>query len=223
MDVPTQNILGVGMGLGLFLLAMVYSLTDVGTVFDKTAYVGKYASSIKYALSFFLGFVTIVFKVMLVLLFIFIFIVIYNIVVVGVFKPLMSESLLNTSNPLSVVKGFTGAREIIEQARVSYFSMIKTVAINTMQVVFGFINIPNTVILLFTVIPLYLLFAVFSYYQFVSTKDNVTKDNDAQKEQKILNTNYHYFIILIFTILIMFAIYIVAKTLMALSNKTLLT
>lgn len=221
MDVPTQNILGVGMGLGLFLLAMVYSLADISTVFDKTSFVGKYASSIKYALSFFLGFVTIVFKIMLVLLFIFIFIVIYNIVVVGVFKPLMSESLLNTSNPLSAVKGFIGAREIIEQARVSYFSMIKTVAINTMSVVFGFINIPNTVILLFTVIPLYLLFAVFSYYQFVSTKSSNNQGEDAQQQQKILNTNYHYFIILIFTILITFAIYIVSKTLLILSNKTL--
>jgi hypothetical protein len=219
MDAPTQNILGVGMGLGLFLLAMIYSLADISTVFDKNAFVGKYTSSIKYALAFFFGFITIVFKIMLVLLFIFIFIVVYNIVVVGVFKPLMSESLLDTTNPLSLVKGFTGAREIIEQARVSYFSMIKTVAVNTMQVVFGFINIPNTIILLFTVIPLYLLFSTFSYYQFVSNKDNTS--NDSQKEQKILNTNYHYFIILIFTILVTFAIYIVSKTLMMLSNKNL--
>jgi hypothetical protein len=219
MDAPTQNILGVGMGLGLFLLAMIYSLADISTVFDKNAFVGKYTNSIKYALAFFFGFVTIVFKIMLVLLFIFMFIVVCNIVVVGVFKPLMSESLLNTSNPLSAVKGFIGAREIIEQARVSYFSMIKTVAVNTMQVVFGFINIPNTIILLFTVIPLYLLFSTFSYYQFVSNKGTIS--NDSQKEQKILNTNYHYFIILIFTILVTFAIYIVSKTLMMLSNKTL--
>lgn len=221
MDNPTQNILGVGMGLGLFLLAMIYSLADIGTVFDKNAFVGQYANSLKYALSFFLGFVTIVFKIMLVLLFIFIFIVIYNIVVVGVFKPLMSDSILNTSNPLSAIKGFTGAREIIEQAKVSYFSMIKTVALNTMQVVFGFINIPNTVILLFTVIPLYLLFSVFSYYQFVSTKENTSSGNDSQKQQRILNTNYHYFIMLIFTILFTFALYIITNTLMMMSNKTL--
>lgn len=221
MDEPKRNILGVGMGLGLFLLAMIYSLADINTILDKSAFVGRYTSSIKYALAFFFGFVTIVFKIMLVLLFIFIFIVIYNIVVVGVFKPLMSESLLNTSNPLSAIKGFIGAREIIEQARVSYFSMIKTVAVNTMSVVFGFINIPNTVVLLFTVIPIYLLFSTFSYYQFVSNKDNTKNNSDTQKEQKILNTNYHYFIILIFTILVTFAIYIVSKTLMMLSKKSL--
>jgi hypothetical protein len=209
MDIPSPNKVSVGMGLGLFLLAMVYSLTDIGVVLDKNAFVGKYTSSIKYALTFFFGFVTIVFKIMVVLLFIYTFIVIYNIVIVGILKPMMSK---NTLDPTA---GFSGAREIISQARESYFAMIKSVAVKTMDVVFGFINIPNTLILFFTVIPVYLLFAVFSYYQFVSTKHNI--DDDTQKGQKILNTNYHYFIMLIFTVVITFALYVIFKTLMMLS------
>lgn len=209
MDVPSPNKLSVGMGLGLFLLALTYSLTDIGVVLDKNAFVGKYTSSIKYALTFFFGFVTIVFKIMVVLLFIYTFIVIYNIVIVGILKPLMSK------NTLDPTRGFSGARDIITQAHESYFGMIKSVATKTMDVVFGFINIPNTLILFFIVIPIYLLFAVFSYYQFVSTKQTI--DDDSQKGQKIMNTNYHYFIMLIFTVVITFALYIIVKTLLMLS------
>ncbi len=216
MDSSTQQKLGIGMGLGLFLLSLVYCLTDIGTILDKSLFTGQYTSAIKYALAFFFGFVSIAFKILLVLLFVFIFIVVYNIAAVAIFKPLMSESL----DSGTAFKGFTGAREIIEQARVSYFSMIKTVAINTMRVVFGFINVPHTILLFFVVIPIYLLFAVFAYYQFVSTKSTTTDSNDVQKGQKIMNTNYHYFIMLIFTIIITFGIYLTYKTLAILTNKT---
>lgn len=210
MDNISNDKLAVGMGLGLFLLALVYCLTDVGSVFDKATFVGKYSSSIKYALAFFFAFITIVFKLMLVLLFIYVFIVIYNIVVVGVFKPLMSDGVMDTSN------GFNSAKDVVQQAQTSYFALIKSVAIKTMGVVFGFINIPNTILLFFTIIPVYLLFAVLSYYQFVSTKKAV--ELEPQKGQKVLNTSYHCFIILIFSILVSFAMYMIYSTLTLLTQ-----
>jgi hypothetical protein len=209
MDIPKGHELGVGMGLILFLLALIYCFTDYSSIFDKNDYVGKYKSAVKYAFAFCFDYVGIVFKVMLVLLFIYIFIVIYNIAIVAIFKPLLSDNVGSNES----VNGFNSAREIIEQARISYFSMIKTVAINTMRVVFGFINIPNTLLLLFVIIPIYLLFAVFSYYHFISNKQNVEKEKS--KEQKILTSTYHYFMILIFTIIVMFAIYMIYKTLEA--------
>jgi hypothetical protein len=214
MEVETKDKLGIGMGLVMFILALVYCFADYNTVFDKNDYVGTYKSAVKYAFIFFFDFLGIVFKIMMVLLFIYMFIVVYNIAVVGIFKPLLTEN----ADSNQIISSFSSAREILEEAKKSYMSMIKTVAKTAMKIVFGFIDIPNTILLFFVIIPVYLFFVAFAYYQFILNKKNISKIN----EQKMLSTNYHYFMILVFTIVISFIIYITLKTLRILSSNTTL-
>lgn len=211
MDLQTKDKLGVGMGLVMFLLALVYCFTDYSSVFDKNDYVGTYKSAVKYAFIFFFDFLGIIFKIMMVLLFIYMFIVVYNIAIVGIFKPLLTKNV--DSN--EIISNFSSAREILEKATISYTSMIKTVAKTAMRIVFGFLDIPNTIMLFFVIIPIYLFFVAFAYYQFILNKKNINKSKS--NEQKYLSTNYHYFMILVFTIVISFIVYILWNTLRILS------
>lgn len=211
MELQTKDKLGVGMGLVMFLLALIYCFTDYSSVFDKNDYVGTYKNAIKYAFIFLFDFLGIVFKIMMVLLFIYMFIVVYNIAIVGIFKPLLSKN----ADSNEIISSFNSAREILEEATISYTSMIKTVAKTAMRIVFGFLNIPNTIMLFFVIIPVYLFFVAFAYYQFIINKHNINKAKS--DEQKFLSTNYHYFMILVFTILISFIIYIIWNTLRILS------
>lgn len=219
METETKDKLGIGMGLVMFILALVYCFADYNTVFDKNDYVGTYKSAVKYAFIFFFDFLGIVFKIMMVLLFIYMFIVVYNIAVVGIFKPLLTEN----ADSNQIISSFSGAREILEEAKKSYMSMIKTVAKTAMKIVFGFIDIPNTIVLFFVIIPIYLFFVAFAYYQFILNKKNINKNTESKSnEQKLLSTNYHYFMILVFTIVLSFIIYITLKTLRILSSNTTL-
>jgi hypothetical protein len=214
MESPKIDRLSIGMGLGLFILALIYCFADVSSVFDKSDYTGLYKSAIKYAFVFLFDFINIVFKIMLVLLFIYVFIVVYNITIVGIFKPLLSDNVDSNDS----ISGFNSARQIIEEAQKSYFSSVKVIAKNTMKVVFGFMDIPNTIVLFFIIIPLYLLFVVFAYYRFIVNKRNINKNK--QNEQKFLTTNYHYLMILIFTIVISFLVYILWKTFKVMKNAS---
>ena len=207
MDLQDKDKLGVGIGLIMFLLSLVYCFSDYNLVFDKNDYIGTYKSSVKYAFIFLFDFISIVFKIMIVLLFIYMFIVVYNIAIVGIFKPLLTKN----ADSNEVISTFNGARDILEQAQKSYITMIKTVAKTAMRVVFGFLNIPNTIILFFVIIPLYLFFVAFAYYQFILNKQNIEKSKS--NEQKFLSTNYHNFMILVFTIVISFIIYILWNSL----------
>lgn len=190
----------VSIGLALFLLALLYCFADFSSVFDKNSFIEKYNSAFTFAFTYFAAFITIMFKVMLVLLFIYVFIVIYNIAIVGIFKPLISENMDSNAS----VSGFSSAREIVDKARISYYESIKAIAKKTMDIAFGFIKIPNCLLLTFVLIPTYILIVTYSYYAFIGTKVNI-KSN----QQKVLSTNYHYFIILIFTIMMMLSLYLI--------------
>ncbi len=214
MELEAKDKLGIGMGFVMFILALIYCFTDYNSVFDKNDYVGKYKNAVKYAFTFFFDFLGMVLEIMMVLLFIYMFIVVYNIAVVGIFKPLFTKN----ADSNEVISNFSSAREILEEAQKSYMSMIKTVAKTAMRIVFGFLDIPNTIMLFFVIIPIYLFFVAFAYYQFILNKPNITKNK--ANEQKFLGTNYHYFMILVFTILISFIIYITWKTLRILSSNT---
>lgn len=196
---------GVGIGVALFILAVVYCLTDIGQIFAKNAFTEEYKSATKFAFSYSFSFLNLMFKVLLILLFIYIFIVIYDIAIVGIFKPLISENMDSNAS----ITASSSAREIMEKARVSYFESIKAVARNTMSIVFGFINIPNALLILFFVIPLYILIVTFSYYKFISTKEK-TKGPD---QENILQTNYFYFVLLIFSVMTLLSLYFIYTTL----------
>lgn len=206
---------GVGIALALFLLAIVYCFTEIGSVFQMNTFVESHKGAVAFGLSYCFAFLAIMFKVMLVLFFIYIFVVIYNIAIVGIFKPLISA---NMDSDASVSSG-SSAREIVEKARVSYYEAIKVVAKKVFTIAFGFFNIPNTLLIVFGVIPLYLLVVTFSYYQFVATKEK-TKGS---QEQNILNTTFMYFTLLIFIIMTLLAIhliYIVITTMGSESKKS---
>lgn len=211
MELQPKDKLGIGMGLVMFLLALVYCFTDYSSVFDKNDYVGTYKSAVKYAFILLFDFLGIIFKILMVLLFIYMFIVVYNIAIVGIFKPLLTKN----ADSDEIISSFSSAREILEKATVSYTSMIKTVAKTAMRIVFGFLDIPNTIMLFFVIIPIYLFFVAFAYYQFILNKKNINKNNS--NEQKFLSTNYHYFMILVFTIVTSFIIYVLWNTLRILS------
>lgn len=213
MEPPVQDKFSIGMGLVLFLLALVYCFTDYDTTFDINDYVGTYKTAVKYAFTFTFDFLAMVFKIMLVLLFVYVFIVIYNIALVGIFRPLLTKNI----DSKEIVSNFSGIDEILSSARISYDFAVMKVAKQAIKIVFGFLDIPNTIVLFFVIIPLYVFFVALAYYLYILNKKNIAKN--PSEEQAFLSTNYHNLMILIFTILITFITYILWKTLNVLSSN----
>lgn len=191
----------VGIGLALFLLAIIYCFTDLFSVYQVNNFVEKHKGAIQFGLSYFFAFLMFMFKVCIVLLCIYIFIVLYNIAIVGIFKPLISE---NTDSNASIDSG-SSAREIIDKARVSYYEAIKYIAKKVFTISFGFFSIPNSIMMIFVIIPTYFLVVTYSYYQFIATKEN-TK---GAQEQNILSTTFFYFILLLFIVMFLLSFYLI--------------
>jgi hypothetical protein len=198
-----QMIPAVGIGLVFFILALIYCLSDYGITFDKTNYIGEWKNAFKYATTFVLAYVIILFKALIVLFFIYVLFIVYNIAIIGAFRPLVSNSI--DSN--DVIDSSGSAREIIQEARQSYFGSIKKASSSMFKVAFGFINVPYAILLIYVLIPVLLYVFIMTYYLSLSSQKKV-KQNEGDM-QDILLSNYHFFIMLLFALLIIAVVFLI--------------
>jgi hypothetical protein len=177
----------LAIGISLFVLAIVYAFTEYSYVFDRQQYIGNYTNALKYALSYTFGYGNIMFKALVILLFIYIFVVIYNIALVAIFKPLISEH----SYSISSIKFSTGADELVNKAKKTYFEAIKYIVKHMMDLAFGFLREPRIMFIMYIILPV-TLFAVSTTLYFVYLR----------KTSKVeeMNTMYHVCMILLFSL-----------------------
>lgn len=173
----------LAIGISLFVLAVVYAFTEYAQVFDRQYYVGKYSNALKYAVSYVFGYGNIMFKALVILLFIYVFVVIYNIALVAVFKPLISNS---TDSAISI-KFSTGADELVNKARNTYFEAIKYIVKHMMDLAFGFLRIPRIMSMMYIVLPVTLVIVTMALYYTYMNKDSKLEE---------MNTMYHVCMIL---------------------------
>lgn len=181
------NILAIG--VALFVLVIVYAFTEYAQVFDQQHYIGKYSNGLKYALSYVFGYGNIMFKALVILLFIYVFVVIYNIALVAIFKPLISD---NTDSATSI-KFSTGADELVNKARNTYFEAIKYIVKHMMDLAFGFLRIPRIMLMMYIVLPMTLVIVSTTLYYTYMNKDSKSEE---------MNTMYHVCMLLMFSLVV---------------------
>jgi hypothetical protein len=189
----------LAIGVSLFVLAIVYAFTEYAQVFDRQHYTGKYTNALKYALSYVFGYGNIMFKALVILLFIYVFVVIYNIALVAIFKPLISD---NTDSATSI-KFSTGADELVNKARNTYFEAIKYIVKHMMDLAFGFLRIPRIMLMMYIVLPMTLVIVTTALYYTYMNKDSKLEE---------MNTMYHVCMILMLSLVAlscMFALFFV--------------
>lgn len=200
IDVDAET-LAIGLGILLFCLATIYTLADYDAIFEKSVFLKKWSNPIKYAIAYVMSYMTFILKALLVLCFIFVFIVVYNILIVGIFKPLLSDNLGSAASLKSAGLGISmGASEIVEKARQTYFEAIKEVIKKGIVFVFGMFRVPNAALILLVVLPIFLFTNALAYYAMTS-KSNETN--------KVLNTNYHMLTVGIFCMLLLALVFII--------------
>jgi hypothetical protein len=202
-EIKENDIPVVGIGLVFFILALIYSFSDYNLTFDKTNYIGEWKSAFKYATTFVLAYIVILFKALIVLFFIYVLFIVYNIAIIGAFRPLVSNSI--DSN--DVIDSSSSAREIIQEARQSYFGSIKKANSSMFQVAFGFIHVPYAILLVYVLIPILLYVFIMTYYFTISSKKKV-QGNEGEM-QNILVTNYHFFMIFLFVLIIIALVFLI--------------
>lgn len=199
MEISSET-LSLGVSIVFLLLALVYTLADYDTIFNKDRFIDKkWAFPLKYALGYVGGYAAVIVKAILVLLFIYVFIVVYNLAIVGIFKPLLTDNVDSSAS----IKLSSGAGEIIDKARGTYFDAIKQVVKSMMPFTFGFIDVPQLLVLMFVIIPVFLFVTSFAYYYAVSHK----KVDDDTQRLKEMTTTYHMFMVFMFTLIVVMCIF----------------
>lgn len=177
----------LAISISLFVLAIVYAFTEYAQVFDRQNYIGKYSNALKYAVSYMFGYANIMFKALVILLFIYVFVVVYNIALVAIFKPLISD---NTDSAISI-KFSTGANELVNKARNTYFDAIKYIVKHMMDLAFGFLRFPRIILMMYIVLPITLVVVSMTLYYTYMNKDSKLEE---------MNTMYHVCMILMLSL-----------------------
>jgi hypothetical protein len=183
----------VAVGLILFILSFTYALLDISTFFKKETQEREQHHYLKYALFYVGGYYQIVLKALLALLFVFVFLMVYNIILVGVFKPLISDTASSSTS------GDITYEQIVAKAKGGYFDLISAIAKLVFTTVFKIVDVKFALLMLFVFIPITIFFVVTTYYLTVGRKynmENVTSPNTARV------ANYHYLTIMILSFII---------------------
>lgn len=200
-------------GTIFFTAAMVLSLLKYreyvtpGTQTDTE--VSKYAKGLYYLY----GYVVIALKALIVLAFIFVFIMVFNVITLGVFKPLMSDGIGSDSS----VYGNSGYNEIILKAKEGYFELLGAVAKMVFATTFHVVKFENAMAALLVFVPLFI--AVVSItFQFVwnprdkkknKDEEDGTEDETDDKDKKtFLNANYHLLSTIFYAIFVILLFYV---------------
>lgn len=180
-----------------FLMAFIYVMADFFVIFDVNNYLGEWSGgATKFAVGYSFAIFVIIFKLLLVLFFIYLFIVFYKVTVIALVTPVLSNNVSSNES----IDNSNGAREVIDKAKMGFSESLNYILKSNMKTVFGIYKIPNAIIGLLIVLPVFVYISTFSYYYSIS-RTKYIKDEDVQN---VLTTNYHYFAIIILTILILY-------------------
>jgi hypothetical protein len=183
----------VAVGLFLFILSFTYALLDISIFFKKTTQEREQHHYLKYGVFYVGGYYQIVLKALLALLFVFVFLMVYNIILVGVFKPLISETVSASSS------GDMTYEQIVAKAKEGYFALISAIAKLVFTTVFRIVDVRFALLLLFAFIPITIFFVVTTYHLTIARKHNMEKV-DSPESARV--ANYHYLTIIIMSFII---------------------
>lgn len=182
-----------------FVLAFSYALLEMTFFFRKETQENEQVHFLKYSLFYVAGYYQMLLRALLALLFIYIFLMVYNIILVGVFKPLISDSV---SSGMS--KG-TPYDEVISKAKEGYFELISGMAKLMLQIVFKIVDFrtPNGILGLTTLlvyVPLTIFILVTTYHMTIARPKNMEKIGNVDDARK---TNYHYVTMIVLSFIIL--------------------
>lgn len=209
-------------GTIFFVAAMILSLLKYPDYVTKENQsdikISKYAKALYYMY----GYLTIVLKAIVVLVFIFVFIMVFNVITLGVFKPLMSEDVGSNAS----VYGNTGYGDIIAKAKNGYFAVLGAIAERVFKTTFHVIHFENVLIAFLVFAPVFILCVCFLFHLLWSPKDK-TKDKDKDEDIDIninadidsdinpdstdtgayMTTNYHLLSTFFYTLFVVLLLY----------------
>lgn len=190
----------VTVGMLLFILSFTYALLDISYYFQKDIQENEQLHFLEYGMVYFGGYYQIVMKALLGLLFVFVFLMVYNIILVGVFKPLITET-----------KGFSAEgsgemtyRTIVSKAKEGYFELISSVAKLIFTTVFRVVDVKFALVVLLVFIPLSILLVTITYHSTIGRK--IKMDNSTEP-YTTRSTNYHYVTLLVLSFIILAVIF----------------
>jgi hypothetical protein len=187
----------IAVGLLLFVLAFSYALLDIPHFFRKEAQESEQVSFWKYGFFYVAGYFQILLKAFLALLFVFVFFMVYNIILVGVFKPLISDS---------ISEGKGAYEDVVAKAKEGYFSAISAMAKITVSTVFVVVDVKLALLLLFAYLPITVFVVAIVYHSTVARKKNMEGAFDANVAR---TTNYHFLTMTSLSFIIMTLCFIV--------------
>jgi hypothetical protein len=187
----------VVVGIMLFSLAVVYALLDVDESFSKDNQESKRHPVLIYSFNYTIGYFQILFKALLALLFVFIFLMVYNFILVGVFKPLISDSV-NAGTQSSLPY-----EQIVSKAKEGYYQLIAAVTKHIFTTVFQIVDIKLIFAMMFLVVPLFIFVVVTTYYLTIARSKKMENIVDTDEDYRVRSTNYHFLTLLIISIIIL--------------------
>jgi hypothetical protein len=125
---------------------------------------------------------------------------VYNIILVGVFKPLISNSV-----SAGVSKG-TPYDEVVSKAKDGYFELISAMAKFIFATVFKVIHVRLALFLLLVYVPLAIFMLTLTYHLTIARPKNIEKTGNIYEARA---TNYHYVTIIVISFIILSIGYIV--------------
>jgi hypothetical protein len=184
-------------GVMLFALAVVYALLDADSCFSKEEQESKIHPVLIYSFNYTIGYFQILFKALLALLFVFVFLMVYNIILVGVFKPLISD------NVSSGTYGSLPYDAIVAKAKEGYFQLIAAVTKHIFATVFQIVDVKLVFVLMFLFIPLFVFAVVTTYHLSIARSKKMENIGSTDGEYSVRSTNYHFLTLLIISITIL--------------------
>lgn len=173
----------VVVGLLLFILSFSYALLDISYFFKKETQEYEQLHFLEYGTLYLMGYYQILLKALLALLFVFVFLMVYNMVLVGVFKPLIS-------NPVAPgVSGDATYDEIVAKAKGGYFEIISAIARLIFTTVFEIVDVKFALAVVFVILPVSIFIIAVCYHIIIASKK---KMENVEEPVEIRATNYHY-------------------------------
>ena len=181
----------VVVGLLLFVLAFMYALLDMAYYFKKDTQENQQLNFLEYGVIYLAGYYQILLKALLSLLFIFVFLMVYNIILVGVFKPLISDTTQQS--------GDITYREIISKAKDGYFGIISSLAKLIFTTVFRIVDVRFALLVVLLYIPITIFIVVITYHLTIARK---IKMENSINPYDTRTTNYHFMTLLALSFII---------------------
>lgn len=198
------NALIEGLSITLLILALAYSLADFSIILDINEFSNEWKNPGWFALKYSVAYFRVLFQSIIILLFIFIFIVIYDIVLIGFIRPILSDSVDSQKN----ISSFAGASDIITATKEGYFASITAVMQHVIKIVFGFVQIKYAIVLLMAIVPSFIFGISYTYYAFLCSKEMIKKED----LQKVLKTNFHFISLIVICLIVVVLAFLVYNT-----------